>query len=144
LKKSRWVAASLITPLCLLLTEGAFFLTLWTPSKELHLDLLVFLGTIFFCVVRAAKYTLFDTSKEISFLLLPPLEKMQGKLVIDGICSRVGRGSASLLSIVLIQLAGGVLASAFVAGWIALIIGASCVLSTLKLGLLIDRKSAAS
>lgn len=141
LKKCRWVVASLVTPLCLLITEGAFFFTLWTPSKDMHLELLVLLGTIFFCVVRAAKYTLFDTSKEISFLLLPSLEKMQGKLVIDGMCSRMGRGGASLMSILLIQICGGVLASAFVAGWIALAIGASCVFSTLKLGLLVDRKS---
>lgn len=141
LKKYRWVVASLVTPVCLLITEGAFFFTLWMPSHEMHLDLLVLLGTIFFCVVRAAKYTLFDTSKEISFLLLPSLEKMQGKLVIDGICSRIGRGGASLMSILLIQVCGGVLASAFVAGWIALAIGASCVFSTLKLGLLVDRQS---
>ncbi len=141
LKKCRWVVASLVTPVCLLITEGAFFLMLWTPSSSMHLELLVLLGTIFFCVVRAAKYTLFDTSKEISFLLLPSLEKMQGKLVIDGMCSRMGRGGASLMSILLIQVCGGVLASAFIAGWIALAIGASCVFSTLKLGLLVDRKS---
>jgi ATP:ADP antiporter, AAA family len=141
LKKCRWVVASLVTPACLLITEAAFFMTLWAPSKEMHLELLIILGSIFFCVVRAAKYTLFDTSKEISFLLLPPLEKMQGKLVIDGICSRVGRGGASLMSILLIQICGGVLASAFIAGWIAIAISASCVFSTLKLGLLIDSKS---
>lgn len=141
LKKCRWVTASLVTPLCLLFTEGAFFLTLWTPSKEMPLEMLVLLGTIFFCVVRAAKFTLFDTSKELSFLLLPSLEKMQGKLVIDGMCSRLGRGGASLMSLLLIQLCGGVLASAFVAGWIALAIGASCVVTTLKLGLLVERKT---
>ena len=141
LKKCRWVVASLITPACLLITEAAFFFTLWLPSKELHLDLLVLFGTIFFCCVRAAKYTLFDTSKEISFLLLPPLEKMQGKLVIDGMCSRMGRGGASLASILLIQLCGGVLASALIAGWLALAIGASCVFSTLRLGLLVERKT---
>lgn len=140
-KKCRWVVASLVTPVCLVLTEGAFFFTLWFPSKELHLELLVFLGSIFFCFVRAAKYTLFDTSKELSFLLLPPLEKIQGKLIIDGICSRMGRGGASLLTIGLIQMFGGVMASAFVAGWIALAISVSCVFSTLKLGLLVEKQS---
>ncbi len=141
LRKCRWVVASLITPVCLLITESAFFFTLWSPSKGMPLDQLVLLGTLFFCIVRAAKYTLFDTSKEISFLLLPPLEKMQGKLVIDGMCSRLGRGGASLLSIILIQIGGGVIASAFVAGWLALAISASCVFSTLKLGLLVEKKS---
>ncbi len=141
LKKCKWVVASMITPLCLVITEAAFFFVLWSPSKDMKLELLVFIGTIFFCVVRAAKHTLYETSKEISFLLLPSLEKMQGKLVIDGMCSRIGRGGASLVSIVLIQMAGGVLASAFVAGWLAIAIGVSCVFSTLKLGLLVERKS---
>ncbi len=142
IRKCRWVVASLITPVCLLLTEGAFFIFLWNPSTSGKIELLVFLGTLFFCLVRAAKYTLFDTSKEISFLLLPPLEKMQGKLIIDGICSRVGRGAASLLSIALIHLCGGVIASAFAAGWIVLGIGASCVVSTFQLGRLVDKQSA--
>lgn len=141
LRKYKWSVATLATPVCLLLTEGAFFLTLWTGNTTQNLELLILLGTVFFCVVRAAKYTLFDTSKEISFLLLPPLEKMQGKLVIDGMCSRLGRGSASLMSLFLIQLSGGVIASAFAAGSIALIIGASCVFSTLRLGLLVDKLS---
>jgi ATP/ADP translocase len=67
---------------------------------------------------------------------------MQGKLVIDGMCSRIGRGGASLMSITIIQICGGVLASAFIAGWLAIAIGASCVFATLKLGLLVDKKSA--
>ncbi len=141
LKKCKWVVASLVTPVCILVTEAAFFFALWTPSKDLHLELLVLLGTIFFCCSRAAKSTLLDTSKELSFLLLPPLEKMQGKLVIDGMCSRIGRGGASMMSLLLIQICGGVLASAFIAGWLAIAIGLSCVFSTFKLGFLVDKKS---
>jgi AAA family ATP:ADP antiporter len=141
LRKCRWVVASLVTPVCILVTEGAFFLALWTPSISSQLELLVIFGTLFFCLVRAAKYTLFDTSKEISFLLLPPLEKMQGKLIIDGMCSRIGRGGASMLSITLIQLCGGVLASASIVGVLVLGIAVSCVMSTFKLGTLVDKKS---
>ncbi|MCC6127667.1 MAG: hypothetical protein IT584_00490, partial [Chlamydiae bacterium] len=140
-KRCRWVVASLITPVCLVLTEGAFFLILWFPFKEMPLDLLVFLGSIFFCCVRAAKFTLFDTSKELSLLLLPPLEKMQGKLIIDGICSRVGRGGASILSIGLVQIFGGIMASVFAAGAIAITVSVSCVFSTLKLGLLVEKQA---
>jgi AAA family ATP:ADP antiporter len=141
MRKSKWVVATLITPFCLLVTEGAFFLTLWTGSPTGDINLIILLGTVFFCVVRAAKYTLFDTSKEISFLLLPPLEKMQGKLVIDGICSRLGRGGASLLSLFLIHVCGGVVASSLAAGSIALVIGVSCVSSTLRLGTLVEKLS---
>ncbi len=140
LKKFRWSVASLVTPACLFLTEGAFFFALWHPSFSTNLPLLVALGSLFFCLVRAAKFTLFDTSKEISFVLLPPLEKMQGKLVIDGMCARIGRGSASFLSLGLIQLCGSVAATIPIAGGVALAIGASCVLATSRLGALVEAR----
>lgn len=143
LRRCRWVVASLVTPVCLLVTEGAFFLTLCYSKTAAQIELLVFLGTLFFCFVRAAKYTLFDTSKELSFLLLPPLEKMQGKLVVDGMCARLGRGSGSLFSLLLIQICGGVLATAPIAGAIALFIAASCVVATTKLGILVEKKEGA-
>jgi AAA family ATP:ADP antiporter len=141
LSHSRWVTACIISPLCLLVTEGAFFLTLWGSSSQPNLDLLVLFGTLFFCVVRAAKYTLFDASKEISFLLLPPIEKMQGKLIIDGVCSRTGRASASLISVCLNRIFGGVIASGCAAGCLALGIGLSCALASIRLGMLVTKRS---
>lgn len=142
LKKCRWVVASQVTPACILLTESAFFIALWTSSSFDNLELLVFTGTAFYCLVRAAKFTLFDSSKELSFILLPPVEKMQGKLIIDGLCSRMGRGGASMMSILLTQVCGGVLASASIVGVLVIGIAVSCVMSTFKLGLLVEKKSA--
>jgi AAA family ATP:ADP antiporter len=142
LRRCRWVVATLVTPACLLVTEGAFFIALWNPGTASQIELLVFLGALFYCLVRAAKYTLFDTAKELSFIPLPPLEKMQGKLIIDGMCSRLGRGSASMVSIVLIQACGGVLASASIAGLLVVTIAISCVMSTFKLGNLVEKRSA--
>jgi AAA family ATP:ADP antiporter len=142
LKRCRWVVASLVTPVCLLVTEGAFFFALWHPALSVKIEALVILGSLFFCLVRAAKYTLFDTSKEISFILLPPLEKMQGKLVVDGMCARIGRGSASFFSLALIQVCGGVMASAPIAGAVALLISFTCVLATSRLGALVEGKAA--
>ncbi len=139
LRRCRWVVSSLATPICLLIIETAFFFILWHPIFSKEIDLLVIFGSLLFVVVRTVKYTLFDTSKEISFLLLPPLEKMQGKLVIDGMCARVGKGGASLLSLILIQICGGVLASAPVAGGIALAIATTCVAATAKLGTIVDK-----
>lgn len=141
LRRCRWVVASLVTPVCLLITEGAFFFAIWHPALSQQIELLVILGTVFFCVVRAAKYTLFDTSKEISFVLLPPLEKMQGKLVVDGMCARLGRGGGSFLTLLLIQISGSVLATAPIAGGMALIIAFSCALATSRLGSLVDQKA---
>ena len=140
LRHCRWVVASLVTPICILVTEGLFFFALWHPTFSTQIELLVVLGSLFFCLVRAAKYTLFDTSKEISFLLLPPLEKMQGKLVIDGMCARLGRGSGSFVSLALIQLCGGVLATVPIAGAIAIGIATSCVFATSRLGTLVEKR----
>ncbi len=141
LKRCRWVVASIVTPICILVTEGAFFFFLCYPSVVFRIDVVVFLGSVFYCLVRAAKYTLFDTSKEISFVLLPPLEKMQGKLVVDGMCARIGRGGGSFLTLVLIQLSGGVLATAPIAGAIAVMIAFSCVFATSRLGGLVEKQS---
>ncbi len=140
LRRCRWIVASLVTPICLLVTEGAFFFTLWHPVYSTDLELLILFGSLLFVLVRTAKYTLFDTSKEISFLLLPPLEKMQGKLIIDGMCARIGRGSASFLSLSLIQICGGVLATVPIAGAIAISIAASCVFATSRLGTLVEER----
>jgi len=140
LRNYRWMVASLVTPVCLLVMEGAFFFALWHPKLSVQVPVLVVIGSLLFCTARAAKYTLFDTSKEISFLLLPPLEKMQGKLVIDGMCARIGRGSASFLSLMLIQVCGSVLATVPIAGGLALFISGSCVAATARLGTLVDEK----
>jgi AAA family ATP:ADP antiporter len=141
LRRARWVVASLITPVCLLITEGLFFFWVWTPSLSSLIEMQVLFGTIFYCCVRAAKYTLFDTSKEISFLLLPPLEKMHGKLIVDGMCSRLGRGGGSMVSILLIQACGGVLASVPIVGATAIVISASCVFATSRLGRLVEERT---
>lgn len=139
LKRCRWVVASLVTPICLLVTEGFFFFAVWHPSLSYQLEFLVVLGSLFFCLVRAAKYTLFDTSKEISFLLLPPLEKMQGKLVVDGMCARLGRGGGACITLGLIQVFGSVLAIVPVAGGLAVLIASSCAFATSRLGALVER-----
>lgn len=140
LKRCRWVVASLVTPVCLLVTEAVFFFIVCYPSFP-WVSAAVVSGAAFFCLARAAKYTLFDTSKELSFVLLPPLEKMQGKLVVDGMCSRLGRGGGSCLTLVLIQLSGSVLATAPIAGAIAVLIAFSCVLATTRLGLLVEKQA---
>ncbi|MGR3974055.1 MAG: Npt1/Npt2 family nucleotide transporter [Candidatus Rhabdochlamydia sp.] len=144
MKHHRWVVSSIATPVCLLITQLPFFFLIWRGPLEHNLNLLVILGSLFYCLVRAAKYTLFDTSKEISLLLLSPLEQLQGKLIIDGMCSRIGKGAASLMSLCLITLSGGVIASGVLTGWVALTIGGSCLISTLKLGRLVDEKTVSS
>jgi AAA family ATP:ADP antiporter len=149
LQRYRWVIAALATPLCLLLTEGAFFLLLrgkgmsgawfgWTEAQ--WLGIVIFFGSLQYCLCRAVKYTLFDASKELVFVSMPTLQKMQGKLVIDGICARLGKGGASLLSIGLISVCGGVVASALCTGFIAISMIIGWIGATCKLGRLLHKE----
>lgn len=72
---------------------------------------------------------------------MPSIQKMKGKLVIDGICARLGRGGASSLSLFLISICGGVLASSFLTGIIAIGMALSWVFTTCKLGKMLDIES---
>lgn len=147
LQRYRWVVAALATPLCLLVTEGLFFLFLegksvsslvfrWTEGE--WVGMVVLLGSLQYCLGRATKYTLFDSSKELAFVLMPDFLKMRGKLVVDGLCARLGRGGASMLSLTLIKMSGGVIASGFYAGFIAIGTVLSWVMAVRKLGTTID------
>lgn len=149
LQKTKWVIAALATPICLFITEGAFFVFLrgqsfshsWFHWSEAEwIGVVIALGSIQYCLCRSTKYTLFDASKEIAFVLMPTAQKMKGKLVVDGLCSRVGRGSASVLSICFIQMCGGVIASALITGVVALGLAWSWIMTTFKLAKEIDRE----
>lgn len=144
LERYRWVVASLVTPFCLLFTQVTFILIvcgkdLW-PSASIFpwINVAVFLGSLQYILCRGAKSTFFDSSKDLAFVHLPATEKMQGKLIIDGICARFGRGSASIISIVLIRLFGSPLASAWLAGIISSAVIISWIKATLDLGPMVD------
>ncbi|NGX46765.1 MAG: hypothetical protein K1000chlam3_00128 [Chlamydiae bacterium] len=62
---------------------------------------------------------MFGLAPELAFIPLSQEGQMKGKLVIDGIGSRLGRGTSSLVSITLFALVGGPGESAIFAGIIA-------------------------
>lgn len=149
LQHCRWVAAAIATPICLIITQGAFFIFLcgksfteawfgWSEAEAI--GVIVLMGSIQYCLCRTAKYTLFDSSKELAYVLMPSELKMKGKLVVDGICARIGRGSASITSIILINAFGGVIASSFLTGVIAITVGCSWAFTTCKLGKALDKQ----
>lgn len=150
LQKCRWVVPALATPVCLLVTQGCFFTLLEAQDATAYflgwnqtdwMACIIFVGSVQFCLCRAAKLTLLDSSKELAFVFMSREEKIRGKLVIDGLCSRVGRGSASLLSLGFAAIAGGALASSTLSGLTALSMGATWLLSTMKLGRLMEKSS---
>lgn len=96
-----WTATAMITPIVLLVTSvgffGAFFLR---ESFGLGLPLLgwvVFFGTLQNCCSRAAKYAVFDATKEMAFVPLSRDEQIKAKAAVDGICNRLGKSGGSVI-----------------------------------------------
>lgn len=105
--KFGWTKIALITPLIMLVTSVSFFgfiffeedlsapvmaFTGLTP-----LAICVYLGAVQNCLSKAAKYSVFDTTKEMSFIPLSPECKLNGKAAIDGVGSRLGKSGSSLI-----------------------------------------------
>jgi AAA family ATP:ADP antiporter len=119
-----WGKTVLMTPILMVGATVAFF-SVNTMAKYGMLPglspvaVVIALGSIHFCIGRAAKYTLFDAIKELAFIPLNQEGQVKGKLIIDGIGSRLGRGGSSLINILLFLLAGGPGESVLFAGIIA-------------------------
>lgn len=107
LKRFSWTLNALITPFILLTTGLAFFSFFVLDNATLAtiaalfgttpLAMNVFIGSFQNCVSRACKYTLFDATKEISFIPLSIESKRKGKAAIDGVGSRIGKSGGSLI-----------------------------------------------
>lgn len=119
-----WGRSSLITPALMVLLSFAFFAVICLGKAGIFpgaspLPIAVLLGSLHFCIGRAAKYTIFDSTKELAFIPLDQEGQVKGKLIIDGIGSRLGRGASSFLSILLFLVMGGPSESALFAGILA-------------------------
>ncbi len=125
LQTYRWSRTVLITPILMVVITFAFFFSIYLGKIGMFtvfspIAVAIVLGSIHFCIGRAAKYTIFDAIKELAFIPLSQEAQMKGKLIIDGIGSRLGRGTSSLLSIVLFLIMGGPGESAIFAGILAI------------------------
>ena len=92
----------IMTPAALLITSSLFFLFLQAPSfaKLLHMPYAYFVmtfGSLHYILSLGAKYSLFDSSKEIAFLSIEPEERIKAKSIIDSVGSRLGKSGSSLL-----------------------------------------------
>lgn len=138
IRRFGWTFSALITPVALLVTGLFFFssvffkespsLTKWTAVLgTTPLALAVLFGTIQNVLSRACKFTVFDATKEISFIPLSPESKIKGKAAIDGVGSRIGKSGGSIVHGGLLMIFGsvslsspyvGLILLAVVFGWI--------------------------
>jgi ATP:ADP antiporter, AAA family len=101
-----WTKIALITPVVMLITCTGFFSFLFLKDHlawvvaltgTTPLAIAVFFGGAQNCLSKAAKYSVFDTTKEMSFIPLSHECKLKGKAAIDGVGSRFGKSGGSLI-----------------------------------------------
>lgn len=122
LHRTSWSQTFLLVPILMVVVTFAFFSVLCITKYgnfTSAIPIAIALGSLHFCIGRAAKYTLFDAAKEMAFIPLNQEGQVKGKLIIDGIGSRLGRGASSFLSILLFALLGGPGESILFAGILA-------------------------
>lgn len=117
-----WTFTALLTPVILLVTSVGFFYTFfmqeslgpWTLAAfgMEPLALVVFFGTLQNCCSRAAKYTVFDATRELAYVPLSRTCQRKGKAAIDGVCSRLGKSGGSLIYQILLVSFSNIIASA--------------------------------
>jgi AAA family ATP:ADP antiporter len=128
-----WTFTAMLTPAILMLTSigffGFFFLKAYAPDPSQFLlgftplAMVVFMGTSQNVLCRAAKYSVFDATKEMAFVPLSPECKLKGKAAIDGVCSRLGKTGGSLIhQALLLSLASFIFSAPYVAALLLAII----------------------
>lgn len=102
-----WTRTALITPLMMLVTSFGFF-SFMLFRNELSdlvyfiagttpLAIAVFFGAAQVVMSKACKYSVFDSTKEMTFIPLSHESKLKGKAAIDGVGSRLGKSGGSLI-----------------------------------------------
>lgn len=102
-----WTRMALMTPVVILVTSLGFFGTmfygesmttfLYTALGTTPVAIAVFFGAAHNCFSKAAKYSVFDMTKEMTFIPLSHETKLKGKAAIDGVGSRLGKSGGSIV-----------------------------------------------
>lgn len=101
-----WRVAALITPTVLLITGIIFFaIVIYMEHAQSIVDWLaitplyaaVMVGLIQNVMSKSAKYSLFDPTKEMTYIPLDQESKVKGKAAIDVVGSRLGKAGGSFL-----------------------------------------------
>lgn len=134
LRKCGWTFTAMLAPFILLATSIGFFAFFFVKGEMADvvinlfgatpLAIVVFFGSAQNILSRAAKYTVFDATKEMAFVPLSPEDQLKGKPIIDGVGSRLGKSGGSVVHQGLLLSFSTITASApYVAGFLFAIIG---------------------
>ena len=145
IRRFSWTFNAMIPPLLLLITGAGFFSFLLCKDSNLGraigaslgtapLTLGILFGSFQQIVSRASKYTIFDATKELSFVPLSRESKLKGKAVIDGVGSRLGKSGSALIYQALLMCFGTVSATVPYVAAILLIVIAAWMVAVYFLG----------
>lgn len=112
-----WTFNAMIPPILLLISGLNFFLFLIFKDSRAGIyvaqllgnsstAIAILLGSIQQCISRGSKYTIFDATKELSFIPLDKESKLKGKAAIDGVTSRLGKSGSALIYQLLLVIFG--------------------------------------
>ena len=146
-----WTFTALVTPVVLLITGAGFFsLIIFTDTFQPLIDSLgfttlwvaVMFGTVQNIMSKASKYSMFDPTKEMTYIPLDEESKVKGKAAIDVVGSRLGKAGGSVIQLVLISTLGSLgAATPHIAVCVFVILGLWSV-SAKNLGGLFNAKTA--
>ncbi len=151
IRRYGWTVTAFITPIILLVMGAGFFgcmifeKSLWLSDllySIFHIPiytLVLVFGSAQMCLCRAAKYTVFDETKEIAFIPLAPEEQRKGKAVVDGIASRFGKSGGSFIIQMLLLVCGDLALTVPYVGIIFLIVLGLWLLAVRNLGRLVAK-----
>ena len=143
IRRFGWTVAALITPVVLMVTGGLFlnfivfrdslmgFLATMGTSP---LMMAVLFGAAQNIMSKSSKYSLFDPTKEMSYIPLDEESKVKGKAAIDVVGARLGKSGGSLIQQMLMAFVPSVTAMAPWVGGIFLAIGAGWIYCVRALG----------
>ncbi len=112
-RRLSWKTCALITPLVVLVAGSSFFLlAIFKEQASVLLSafglspvaLAVFIGAGLIIIVRSAKYSLFDPTKEMAYIPLDDSIKTQGKAAVDGVGGRLAKSSSGVIQQILFVL----------------------------------------
>ena len=144
IRRFGWTTAALCTPVMLLLTGTLFFcFVLFRDAIPGHLFialglsplmLTVILGALQNILSKSTKYSLFDPTKEMSYIPLDPEEKVKGKAAVDIIGNPTGKSTGSVIQQVLMIALGSLSAIAPFVAIIVLVFFVTWIAAVLSLG----------
>lgn len=145
LRKCGWTFTALLTPAVLFITSIGFFGFFFANQAGMSdivlqlfgttpLAIVVFFGSAQNILSRAAKYTVFDATKEMAFVPFSTEDQLKGKPAIDGVCSRLGKSGGSVIHQTLLLSFATITASAPYVAVFLLVIISMWIVATFLLG----------